>query len=551
MAEAKSRRAPAAKSRSAPAKSDSDTERGERYRKQAVVVVHGMGEQRPLETLRSFVETVHQRDLSKTLEDDDEQQVDDPVLGRVNRVWIVPDKTTGSIGLRRISTPANRNKVRTDFFEFYWADIMQGTPTEMVTSWIGGLLLRSPYRVPRRLPVWIAWLLLWLLAIAFVFFSFAIMEPTKGPFSHAVESMVAGLRAVRTPVSIALAVAGLALLAYRAAKTKPIARIRLGLPLVLAFVAAALYYFLDTFGHPKIWASALAAGVAGLVASFLVPYVGDVVRYARATPATVAKREAIRERGLQLLRALHAEKDWRGKYTYDRIVVVAHSLGSIISYDLLVHLWEELGPNHKRKDLPSKKVVVALGEVDKFVGRVWGKPQGGDSTPFSIDDYRNAQKALFDELVTSDQGWRISDFITVGSPLVHTEFLLVDSRDEMERNFKERFLSSAPPRPDEPRTSMLYGKGNRFAHFAAPFAAVRWTNIYDEHWFPLCGDIVSGPVASRERFGPGIREHKVAIRRPGLLSRFVTHTLYWTWRDDYDSKCPPDHIRYLREALDL
>jgi hypothetical protein len=530
--------------------SEIETERGTRYTKQAVVVVHGMGEQRPLETLRSFVETVYQRDLSLT-RDDDRQRVDDPVLGRINRVWIAPDAATGSIELRRISTPANRSKVRTDFFELYWADIMQGTPVELVVSWIRGLLLRSPFRVPRRLPVWIAWILLWVLAIAFVAFSFAVMEPTTGPFSRAVESIVAFLSLVRLPLAILLAAGGLSLLIFRVMTTKPISEIRLALPLVMLVVAGGLYWFLDAIGHPKLWAAAFSAGIAALMASILVPYVGDVARYVRATPATVAKREAIRERGLKLLRDLHNEKDWQGRYVYDRIVLVAHSLGSIVSYDLLVHLWEELGPNHKREKLPSKEVVAALGEVDKYVADVWCRPDGAEPEPFPLEKYREAQKALFDALVASDQGWRISDFVTVGSPLVHAEFLLADSREEMERDFKERFLCTAPPRPDEPGTSMLYGKGNRFAHFAAPFAAVRWTNIYDEHWFPLCGDIVSGPVATRARFGPGIREHRVAIRRPGLLRRFVTHTLYWTWQKGYDPDSPPDHIKHLRDALGL
>jgi hypothetical protein len=102
---------------------------------------------------------------------------------------------------------------------------------------------------------------------------------------------------------------------------------------------------------------------------------------------------------------------------------------------------------------------------------------------------------------------------------------------------------------------MLYmdwtGRRGPFAHFAAPFAAVRWTNIYDEHWFPLLGDIVSGPLAPS--FGPGIEQVPVKITRAGrppLINRIFTHTLYWRWQKGYETPSPP-HILALRRALDL
>lgn len=518
-------------------------------KKQVVVVIHGMGEQRPLETLRSFVETVYQRDPTQTF-NTPKQRVNDPVLGAVNRVWIVPDAASGTVELRRFSTPTNRSQLRTDFFEFYWADIMQGTPAEMVWGWIRGLLLRSPFRVPRRTPVWIAWILLWVLAILFAGFSFAILEPDKGPFGSFVASTVALLAGVRTPLAMILAGVGVLLLAFRAFATRPVSQMKFGLPVVLLVSSGVLLFFWDAASKPRAWAAVLTAGVAALIAGIVVPYVGDVARYTRATPSTIAKREAVRARGLALLRALHDQtetKDGVEGRVYDRIVLVAHSLGAIVAYDLLSQLWEERGPNHKRGSPPSDKVIVALKKVDAYVAKVWVNDPPLSDEAFPVLEYQKAQAAVFKALAESKKGWLISDFITVGSPLVHAEFLMADSRDELSRNFRERFLCSSPPRPDEPSSSMLYDNG--YAHFAAPFAAVRWTNIYDEHWFPLFGDIVSGPVRTRERFGPGINEHRVAIRQP-WLGRFVTHSLYWTWRKGYADKLP-DHIRLLREALAL
>ena len=89
-----------------------------------------------------------------------------------------------------------------------------------------------------------------------------------------------------------------------------------------------------------------------------------------------------------------------------------------------------------------------------------------------------------------------------------------------------------------------------FIHFAAPFAAVRWTNIYDEHWLPLFGDIVSGPLTPA--FGPGIADTRVTIKRPGWawgLNRLFTHTRYWTWHQSYADGHEPQHIKILREAV--
>jgi len=70
-----------------------------------------------------------------------------------------------------------------------------------------------------------------------------------------------------------------------------------------------------------------SAGVGRKLLSFLL-YAGRVVRYTRATPENIAARKDIRERGLALLDSLHEAE-------YERIIVVGHSLGSILGYDLI------------------------------------------------------------------------------------------------------------------------------------------------------------------------------------------------------------------------
>ena len=58
--------------------------------KQAVLLIHGMGEQVPLGTLRDFVETVYQRDPRLRPHGANEA---------LNRVWMVPDDATGTAEL--------------------------------------------------------------------------------------------------------------------------------------------------------------------------------------------------------------------------------------------------------------------------------------------------------------------------------------------------------------------------------------------------------------------------------------------------------------------
>jgi hypothetical protein len=87
-------------------------------------------------------------------------------------------------------------------------------------------------------------------------------------------------------------------------------------------------------------------GMGAVVLFFLVrplerfglKYVGDAARYLSPFPENVGIRHAIRSTGLPLLRGLHRDPLRR----YDRIIVVGHSLGSVIAYDVLTYLWQEM-----------------------------------------------------------------------------------------------------------------------------------------------------------------------------------------------------------------
>ncbi len=546
--------------------------------RQAVVVIHGMGEQRPLDTLREFVETIYQRDpASKArvtvpvapepgggkLDASRESKPDE----EMNPVSIVPDAATGSAELRRITTHPAQGR-RTDFYEFYWADIMDGTPLELVSSWVSGLLLRSPFRVPLRIQVWIAWLGLWALAVFLVVLGVFVLYPGAFEAHPFFSGLLDWFAALRGYIAGAALLAGLAIAAVRLARTRPLSEADLGPAFVFLLIAAVLHFLPEALTRDlRVWATLLWAAAGWLFAKLVGPYFGDVVRYVRATPQTVEKRKQVRERGLDLLKRIHEARDVAGKPLYERIVIVGHSLGSIIAYDLLQHYWEQAGPTHHlevggRLWSPSRATEAAMRALDRFVNETWakGRSAAGQFAPERLEAFQQAQGALC-EALHAETGWRITDLVTLGSPLVHAEFLAADSRHQLEKAFLERRLSASPPRPDpvQGQGSMLYeamdGAGRPrgpFIHFAAPFAAVRWTNIYDQHPFPLFGDIVSGPL--RRDFGPGIAEHEVRIRRPGLLpplDRLFTHSRYWRWHPSYDPADPPEHIDRLRQALDI
>ena len=73
-------------------------------KRQAVLLIHGIGEEKPMDTLRRFVDTVWTRDTA----------VHHEFAG--SDVWSKPDTVSESYELRRLTTPKNKAEIRTDFF---------------------------------------------------------------------------------------------------------------------------------------------------------------------------------------------------------------------------------------------------------------------------------------------------------------------------------------------------------------------------------------------------------------------------------------------------
>lgn len=427
-----------------------------RLKRQAVLVIHGIGEQKPMETLRSFVAAVL------------------PGEG----VFSKPDTISLSYELRRLTTKLKTRQV-TDFFELYWADKVEGTVFRHVFQWLRGLLFRSPARVPAHLRA--LWVVTWLLLIVIA-----------GLVTAVYSARGAGLIDSKTAAYWAL----------------------LG-PLVLAVPHGILMYHL-----------------------------GDAARYLSPTPQNVATRRAIREAGVDVLRRLHSD----GKY--DRIVLVGHSLGSVIAYDILCYYWAEVNTKFTDPVRMSQDCLAALEHLLYKTDDVMHTP---------VARYRGLQRALWLEMFKQGHVWRVTDLITLGSPLAHAAILLARDQLDLIQKMRDRELPTNPPQPDE-HAGLSYvldpplknSRGElvspRVAHHAAAFCCVRWTNIFYPAALGLFGDLVAGPLASL--FGEGIRD--IPLTTGGWWRHTLfAHTHYWHRRKSAVPGGPQDPSDTLIEALDL
>ena len=96
---------------------------------------------------------------------------------------------------------------------------------------------------------------------------------------------------------------------------------------------------------------------SGAVLAALVKYgspvlgaVLDVDTYLRASPADATPRAKIAERFVSTLRYLARYRDATGR-PYDSVVIVAHSLGTLITTDLLRYLYTHGDPGHEHPEL--------------------------------------------------------------------------------------------------------------------------------------------------------------------------------------------------------
>lgn len=288
------------------------------------------------------------------------------------------------------------------------------------------------------------------------------------------------------------------------------------------------------FASAPFWIWLAVIAVLVVVNGVLLNTVADAARYLDTRPSSVEARYDIQKCGVELIERLH-----RSPRDYERIIVVGHSLGTVIGYDVMQYAWQRFRRSYATVATNKRKAVDALRNAIK--GEV------------PLEDYRAMQADLLAENIENGNGWRISDFITLGSPLAHGALLLAKDADDLKARQRGRELATCPPTRDPefgitddekfPKPDGTTRQVRMLDH-ASPFAVVRWTNGYFPSRFAVDGDIISGPVASV--FGKGIKD--VPLRSPAR--GWLTHLFYWTHRKDAD-KAVNDPMTVLREALAL
>lgn len=626
----------------------------ERRPRTAVLVVHGIGSQRALETVRGVVDATW-------MQDPKDPKSDQPP----RKVWTHPEYSGVDIDLSVMTTskikttfPADAER-SIDFHELYWAHLMSETRAVAVLLWLIELIRKGPLlRVGMKALWWGASIFLCMLLASIVLlgchtilqfigqpplvstdsqiefgtitnnfinlynhsyhepeaiviapffvlcvlttfvtlssillraFSIAVPSAIIMVVSYAVYVLTKGesirhITELFLPITISVAVAvvimgrwgaivmtvsllcgwvffGLSLYTRRMITTEDC---WLQLPDAL-FQKACLLNSLDTGALSDIWQkgwllwslnerfSALIAvwmilTYLALYALFLQPYLGDAARYFRNSPGNVAVRRQIRKEAVEMLEGLHVS----GRY--DRIIVVAHSLGTVVAYDMLRAYFSRIC-----NDLPpTDQLGSIVKEINKTVIRNGDAQQATDLRAkarvlvSNIAQFRTSTDAAGQP---EPKKWLVTDFVTLGSALVHAKYLMCRGNttqaleDDFERRIDEREFPTCPPTHLDPDGLLLFDNktaGRMEFHHGALFGLTRWTNLY----FPLrqlfWGDAIGGPLA--ELFGPHIRDNPVCTNRFGRAG-FFTHTAYWDINQTCGRASP--HIIALKEAINL
>jgi hypothetical protein len=463
-----------------------DEAESERKLRTAVVVVHGMGEHRPLETLNGFIDAGL------------------PAVGGTRRFYSRPDGVTESYESRRYLAPRQPEHgvdpelyAQTEFFEYHWAYLMQGNELGDLWSTVRKFLLLRVGYVPAGLRV--IWVLAWLLIAA------GIWAFIWGPLSNL--DLAEG-----TIFEVALEV------------------------LLGGGIAAFVVGWLVT-GPLKRW----------ITSSFV-----DVVRYLDTSPRSYSVRRDIREGIIKLLDGLMMSD------RYDRVVIVAHSLGSYIAYDAISYLWGQYNTRYAHPPAQTAgdgQSPAGLPELEKAASNLLAKVGTQDEDQFR-DRFRAAQRDLWVGLRLDGNPWLITDLITFGSPMYFADRLYTRDHAEFTQRVERWELPTCPPEDEGAEYNNInkttrwfswkHESGRRMLYHGAPFAVTRWTNM----WFPahagFFGDWFGGPLAPL--YGPGITDIPLKGNRPQSRWPAIAHAKYFSFPEDTND----DSVtKLLRRALDL
>ncbi len=510
----------------------------------AVVVVHGMGQQRP---------GVLQRSLGRALAKHDDT------------VYVAPDRVSGRTDTHRV-TIVHPGGDETHVYEHYWADRYQDTRLVHVVPWVWRLLLSRDLgtRLGSRDPVleWavgvVAALPYLLLLVAAGFggrtaasdlltdipvvalltsIVLAAFVVTKLVVRNHAGAIVVGLAAgvaaaLLTRPDVAgfeFAAALLALLwapgwllvaaGLRSVGPVPLLRMLLTLTALVPLSLSIVEGHLVVGGLP----AALTVIVLGF---WLRHWLGDVARYLDRSAANAQQTDRLRRDAAAFLGEVCGDT----RYGYDEVVLVAHSQGGFVAYDALRTVWERWAADH---DIDYEERV-AIDDVDRLAG---------DPSRTDIE-WGAAVDELRDALVQREDPWKVSNFITLGSPIGHAAGLLANGHAHLDALAADRTLSTCPPRlHGEPPSVAYRGRGGRRFHHTSVFSAVKWTNVVYAH------DLLGGPV-DEAGLGGAVRNVILGEGDPSFSPTVLDfglrfpHDAYW----QSPRKAFDDHVS---AALDL
>lgn len=528
---------------------------------QAVVIVHGIGEQVPLDTVRRFVgrRTVraqeHHEEVGVAGDEDRVFSEPSPVGTRADdRTYLVTWNHTGLASEIADEPEGWRPQERvavTDFYEFYWAPSYRSTTMGQLTGWILPILRRprSSFSSPRLVGPsgWVRLVPPVCLLAAFV----AVL------LGKTTQLTWWGALAIAAPLVLVALLVGTALGLIGTVRV-------LALAMVTAVGICIVIWGLGSFVSvvKTVTASAAAGLVLGFAATRATRVLGDAARYLSARPDSVEENDLLRQQVLGLLERLHQAKDPDSRRPrYDRIVVVGHSLGSVIAYDAVRLLW---AGRYRAMVLPGPDdpslVAQAVREVEEAGERLKAAP--ADQTEAARNTYvaaqRRAQRVMRDLGGDGTTRWIITDLVTLGSPLTYADALMATGPDDLADRFEERSLAAIPPVAQQARRAAGHpyrlwvpgagtgtgdDAGSTRWHHAAPFACVSWTNLWFEH------DIVGGPVGPH--FGPGVDDRSLGGSKWLAAFAFAyPHSSYWVAsRDSLVRTGSLTSLRFLRETV--
>ncbi len=184
----------------------------------------------------------------------------------------------------------------------------------------------------------------------------------------------------------------------------------------------------------------------------------------------------------------------------------------------------------------------------------------GSDSAAKREAFRRAQRDLWVGLRLQGNPWVISDLITFGSPMYFADRLYTRNRAEFDLRSERWELPMCPPLSEGGEDSKPYNNiyqterwytfkhkqtGHRTLYHGAPFAVVRWTNM----WFPrkgIGGDWFGGPLAPL--YGRGITDIPLWGNRPDSRWPGVPHSFYFKFGDDIS---PESVTTQLRKAMEL